>query len=354
MIRAIGAAVASVVDWTPVSFGWQEHRPEPLVAQRLWACRVPGFTDLERRRGWARLAGRDAQGNVVVVGPLEYPADTWGSTPWHRVDLVERPAGRVIVHGLGRHEECRVTTILDAQGRASRTEYAGPFADEHYIYDADDRVVGIDESAGIASLGPDSLRTAPIGGALIAAYAPTGHLATVATATGEIVWRRDPRPWSEAVAAFGTMIGSQCRDVAYAELAAAGVSVDERVFSLQLVCPPDPDDLQPYIVIGFDADRQRWISDVSDSFALEERLWFCNELPGEPHMLAGPRIEPEALTAMTRLAAANSPATTANPSCKPPLTISPAPTGKARSHPRPTSSPTSPARTKAPPASTHR
>jgi hypothetical protein len=189
----IGDAVARVVRWSEVPASWAGHRPEPLAAERLWACQADGPSEFELREGTARRAGFDPEGQVVIVGPAATPPQRW-STPPDRVDVVIRAPGQVRVHAFSGLAAKRVTTTIDGGGHATRTAYSDGSPDEVYGYDADGRLTTIRESPGFAAtasaLRASELIDGWIGGELTVVHDSLGPSRVVRALDGALVWER--------------------------------------------------------------------------------------------------------------------------------------------------------------------
>jgi YD repeat-containing protein len=280
----LAAAADSVRRWVEVPNTWAGHRPEPLAAERLWACGAGATGNGTRRR-----AGLDADGRVVLVGPLDLPperwtrAESWLPSPPEWVDVVERSESghTVTLQGLWRSGEPRVTTTSDEAGQPLASAYAAGHPDERYVYDADGRLVAIEESSGLTSLAPALWRNEePIGGRLEVVHDERGPRMVRRADSGLVVWERLERPWPDALAAFAG---------ALAEAAVAGVAEacrkdgrgpEEEIFALALVPYPIAlSELQPLLFAGREEDRRRIVADPDDD--LEEYLWWCQHSKSE-------------------------------------------------------------------------
>jgi YD repeat-containing protein len=281
------AAAASVRRWVKVPETWAGYRPEPFAAERLWACGAGATGDGPRRR-----AGLDSDGHVVLVGPVDLPPEQWTSREsflphlpeW--VDVVERSKdGRTVtVQGLWRWGEPRVTTTFDDAGRPLASVYAGGHPDERYVYDADGRLVAIEESPGFTSLAPAPWRHyEPVGGQLEVVHDERGPRMLRRADSGLVVWERLDRPWPDTLAAFAQALVA----AAVAGLAEAcrrdGRGPEEEIFSLALVPYPIAlSELHPYLFAGREKDRRRILADPDEY--VEEYLWWCQHARAESVM----------------------------------------------------------------------
>ena len=135
--------------------------------------------------------------------------------------------------------EPRVTTTFDDAGRPLASVYAGGHPDERYVYDADGRLVAIEESPGFTSLAPARWRHyEPVGGQLEVVHDERGPRVLRRADSGLVVWERLDRPWPDTLAAFAQALA----EAAVAGLAEAcrrdGRGPEEEIFSLALVPYP--------------------------------------------------------------------------------------------------------------------
>ncbi len=92
-------ALRQVQQWLNVPIGWCGYRPEPFVAERLWACqRTLQSSSGEAAETPGRLAGLDERGDVLILGPAGQKPECWDPER-DVVDLLERKPDRVrILH----------------------------------------------------------------------------------------------------------------------------------------------------------------------------------------------------------------------------------------------------------------
>ena len=284
MRELVDAAAARVERWITVPDTWVGHRPEPLVAERLWACGAVGEG--------TRHAGLDGAGRAILVGPTGRPPARWAARP-NRVDVVEHAAdGRAInVHGFGRLGEQGVTTTFDDAGRPLATSYAGAFPDERYELDAGGRLVAIEESPGVRSLSGEMEREDPAGVRLDVEWRGGSPVAVRRADDGFVVWERLALPWPDALRGFAEALAEAAAAKLSAEAEALGVEATDEVFGMALVTDPVPFGTANLdLWVGLQTTRERVLADRRlGRDEVEEYLWWLQNPDGDS-LVAGANL----------------------------------------------------------------
>ena len=178
--------MSDVVRWETVTVRWLGHRPEPLISERLWGCPLV-LDDGPDPDGWHHRVGFDEHDRPVVVRH-EYAQGSWQET-------VSYAPGRIEVH----YGDGHLTTTFDERGRAERTVYvreSGGHDVETYEYDADGRLVGINEPEMLDATAQGGRGIGwGTGGPVSVEHDADGVTRIVEDQWGTVVWTRPDEPW---------------------------------------------------------------------------------------------------------------------------------------------------------------
>jgi YD repeat-containing protein len=274
----------NVERWVPVSLRFTGHRPEPLLRERVWGNDDPLPADVLERSKWWGEAGYDTDGRAIAFR-------SHGEEGLEHIEFVD---GAVVVHLL---EGGTATTEFDDAGRPVRTRYVdveGDDGEERYEYDADGRLVVIQEFESLLATVPGNERWYGDGRRLTVEHDDRGPVRIV-DADGAVGWARPARPLEEELAAFADVLAAEYREVLPRALEEDGVEPGAAVYGLTLVYFGQGD-LLPVLTFGLEADRAGLDADEAGAIT----TLYTEELMFTPERLSVPR---EAERAMLRTAA---------------------------------------------------